>query len=50
MKYRINFSGFAYVEANDAKEAEDFFLCEESEYEEFQIDSVKLVDVSIADI
>lgn len=44
MKYKINFSGFAYVEANDAKEAEDKFSCEDTVYEEYGIDDVELVD------
>ena len=44
MKYKVNFSGSAYVEANDEEEAKDRFLCENIEFEEYEITDVKLVD------
>ena len=44
LKYKVNFSGSAYVEANDEEEAKDRFLCENIEFEEYEITDVKLVD------
>lgn len=44
MKYKVNFSGFAYVEANDEKEAKDRFGCDDTVYSEYGVTSVELVD------
>ena len=50
MKYKVNFRGFAYVEANDKEEAEDRFATEDIEYEEYGIDSIEEVDDFIIEI
>lgn len=50
MKYRVNFSGLAYVEANDTKEAEDKFKCGDTAYEEYEVDDVELVDDFVVEI
>lgn len=50
MKYKVNFSGFAYIEANDEKEAKDKFGCEDIEYEEYSIDNVEEVDDFVVNI
>ena len=44
MKYRIDFSGFAYVEANDVREAKDMFYRDNVEDEEYEITDVELID------
>lgn len=43
-KYKVRFSGFAYVEADDKEEAQDVFQDEEEMYKETDIDSVEEVD------
>lgn len=44
MKYKISFSGFAYVEADNPQEAEELFLNDEPVYKETEIDSTEEVD------
>lgn len=43
MKYRIEFSGYAYVEANSEKEAEEKFYEGDSYYSEHLVDNVEEV-------
>lgn len=45
-KYKVSFSGFAYVEADSPEEAEELFHEEETAvvYSEYQADSVEEVD------
>ena len=42
-KYRINFVGFAYVEADDEAQAIEVFWNDDADSEEYEIDSVELV-------
>ena len=44
MKYKVNFSGFAYVEADNPQEAEELFLNDEAVYMETKIVSTEEVD------
>ena len=44
MKYKVNFSGFAYVEADNLQEAEELFLNDEVVYAETEIASAEEVD------
>lgn len=44
MKYKVNFSGFAYVEANSQKEAKNNFITDDIVYSEQCIDSVEEID------
>ena len=48
-KYKVNYSGFAYVEADTPEEAEDIYE-HFSVYEETQIDSVEEVDEFIVEL
>lgn len=43
-KYKISYTGFAYVEANSPEEAEEKYNYEEHIYEETCIESVEKVD------
>ena len=43
-KYKVSFSGFAYIEANDEEEAKDLLYFDEFSYKETQIDEVEEVD------
>ena len=43
-KYKVYFSGFAYVEADSAEEAEDIYHDGDTDYEEHQVDEVEEVD------
>lgn len=42
--YKVCYSGFAYVEADTPKEAEDNYDCNDVVYEERQTDSIEEVD------
>lgn len=44
MKYKINFDGFAYVEANSAEEADDKFVMDDCVYSELCVESIEEVD------
>lgn len=44
MKYKVNFSGFAYIEADNEEEAEECFDNEIESYREWGIDSIEEVD------
>lgn len=45
MKYKVNFSGFAYVEADSEEEAEEKVLYEDDAiYSETQADNIEEVD------
>lgn len=45
MKYKVNFSGFAYVEADSEEEAREKVLYEdEAIYSETQVDNIEEVD------
>jgi hypothetical protein len=44
VKYKVNFSGFAYVEADNPQEAEELFLNDETVYMETEIVSTGEVD------
>lgn len=51
MKYKVNYSGFAYVEADDEEEAAAVFTeSGDFEYSEQTIDSVEEVDDFIVEI
>lgn len=43
-KYKVCFSGFAYVEADSEEEAEDTFYSDNCEFEEYEVDFVEEVD------
>lgn len=44
-KYRVNFSGFAFIEADDEEDAKERFWCDPDEcYQECQVDTVEEVD------
>lgn len=44
-KYKVYFSGFAYIEADSEEEAEEIFWDDPSgDYQEYGIDSVEEVD------
>lgn len=49
-KYRISFSGFAYVEADSAEEAEEMYWDEDYAYEECEVEEVELVDDFTVDL
>lgn len=45
MKYKVNFSGFAYVEADSEEEAREKVLYEDDAiYSETQVDNIEEVD------
>lgn len=44
MKYKVNYSGFCYVEADTELEAEDLFFEELYAYEEHEVTSIEEVD------
>lgn len=44
MKYKVNFNGFAYVEAESEQEAEELFLNDETVYMETGLVSTEEVD------
>ena len=44
MKYKINFDGFAYVEANSAEEADDKFVMDDCVYSELCVESIEEID------
>lgn len=45
MKYKVNFSGFAYVEADSKEEAREKVLYEDDAiYSETQVDNIEEVD------
>lgn len=45
MKYKVNFSGFAYVEADSEEEAREKILYEDDAiYSETQVDNIEEVD------
>lgn len=43
-KYKVCYSGFAYVEADNAKDAEENYDACDNVYKETQIDSIEAVD------
>ena len=49
-KYKVSYSGFEYVEADNETEAEELFHDGASVYEEEQIDSIEEVDDFTIDI
>lgn len=44
MKYKVNYSGFCYIEADSESEAKDLFFEEMYAYEEHEITSVEEVE------
>lgn len=44
MKYKINFDGFSYVEANSAEEADEKFAMDDYEYSELFVGLIEEVD------
>ena len=44
MIYKVNFSGFAYVEADSKDEAEECFYDDEFAYKAYSVDSIEEVD------
>ena len=49
-KYKVYFSGFAYVEADSAEEAEEIYHDGYTYYEEQQVDEVEEVDEFFVEI
>lgn len=49
-KYKVHYSGFAYVDADNVKEAEENFFDELIVYAEHGVDSVEEVDESEVDV
>lgn len=50
-KYKVYFSGFAYVEADSAEEAEENFWDDPSGcYQECEVDEIKEVDEFLVEI
>lgn len=43
-KYKVTYSGFAYIEADDKEEAEEKFEDEEFVFSEYRIDEIAEVD------
>lgn len=50
MKYRVSFSGFAYVDADSAEQAEDMFWNDYITYEEKEVTEVEQVDEWIVEV
>lgn len=50
MKYKVSFSGFAYVEADNEKEAEEVFFDGCSSYEEYEVTEVEDVDEFVVEV
>lgn len=44
MKYKVSFSGFAYVEADTPEEAEELYHDGFSDYEEWEVTEVEEID------
>ena len=44
MKYRVSFSGFAYVEADSAEEAEELYFDGCEIYEECEVTEIEQID------
>lgn len=49
-KYKVLFSGFAYIEAENADEAEDLFNNDEFDYMERSIEAVEEVDDFVIEV
>lgn len=49
-KYKVYFSGFAYVEADSAEDAEEVYHYGDTDYEEQQVDAVEEVDEFVVKI
>lgn len=49
-KYKVSFSGFMYVEADNPEDAKDKFFDGEEVYSENQIDSVVEVDEFVVEL
>lgn len=50
MKYKINFSGFAYVEADSKEEAIDCMRMDVYDYSEQEVTSVEEVDEFVVEV
>lgn len=50
MKYKIYFSGFAYVEADSEEEAKDLYYMGDTTYEETVIDDIEEVNEFIINV
>ena len=50
MKYRVSFSGFAYVEADSAEEAEEMYWNGSELYEEFEVTEIEGMDEFIVEV
>lgn len=49
-KYRVKYSGFVYVEADNIEEAEEMYDEGDTIYEESQIDGIEEVDEFAVDL
>jgi hypothetical protein len=49
MRYKVKFSGFAYVEADNKDEAEECFDDDDFSYKETSVDSIEEVDDFVVD-
>ena len=50
MKFKVNFSGFAYVEANNKNEVIEKYKYDDNDYRESGVDSVEEVDDFIIEL
>lgn len=49
-KYKVEYSGFAYVYADDPQDAEENFDRDYAEYDEYGVDSVQEVDDFVVEV
>lgn len=50
MRYKVKFSGFAYVEADNKDEAEECFDDDDFSYKETSVDSIEEVDDFVVEL
>ncbi len=50
MKYKVNFNGFAYVEADSESEALEKFNCDDTIYSEYESDYAEEVSECFVDL
>lgn len=50
MKYRVEFSGFAYVKADSAEEAKEKYFCDDFIFHEHYIDDVTEADDCLIEV
>lgn len=49
-KYKVEYSGFAYVCADDPQDAEENFDCDSALFDEYGVDSVQEVDDFVVEV